>query len=167
MLQNLMNIYTQSLSTAKASARLPNGPLRRLTEIWKSPFFFIAISHELLCFLQSSVFPFYPFTLFSPFSQILDNRCFHPHLPSFHFLFPLVSLSCFVLLYFSVSLQCSFMASLTGLHQQREIIISAVFLQQIVVNHESFFQLLTLLQMASDREYFTSELARQNEYIIS
>lgn len=31
MLMNLMNIYSQSLNTAKASARLPNGLLRRLT----------------------------------------------------------------------------------------------------------------------------------------
>lgn len=96
-----MNIYTQSLSTAKASACLPNGLVRRHKR--KEPFLF-----QLFSCISSSLFFFFFLmslfqSVFTHFPLFHAHSCFHLHLLSFpfSFLFP-VLLVCVILVYFSL-----------------------------------------------------------------
>lgn len=61
MLLNLMNIYSPSLSTTKASARLLNGLLRRLTAVWKRILSYYNFTWLLAYLFSLSVFPFFSF----------------------------------------------------------------------------------------------------------
>lgn len=84
--KNLMNIYTQSLSTAKASACLPNGLVRRHKR--KEPFY-------------SSYFLVFPPVFFFFFNVTL-SVCFYPF-PSFSCSLMLSSTSSFLPFFFFVS----------------------------------------------------------------